>query len=183
VAPVRENFSIQVPLKGVWHEIFDLRFFSWISVPQAHKYSIGPFWIFSKIRRDIRELMFIPGVNDTGCSATAATNYPSLRNLPNGCQGHPRPCLSPPDRPPITEPDSNDVLTRSNFYSTIGIGWHKMHKAVEAWKQKKIRINNMYTLHIFLQYGIYFQHELAYTLHYIKLNSTKSYAALPLTFF
>ncbi len=28
-------------LKGVWHEIFDLRFFSWISVPQAHKYSIG----------------------------------------------------------------------------------------------------------------------------------------------
>ncbi len=53
------------------------------------------------------------------------------------------------------------------FYSTIGIGWYKMHKAVEAWKQKKIRINNMYTLHIFLHYGIYFQHELAYTLHYI----------------
>jgi hypothetical protein len=32
------------------------------------------------------------------CSATAATNYPSLRDSPNGCQGHPRPCLSPPDR-------------------------------------------------------------------------------------
>ena len=30
----------------------------------------------------------------------------------------------------------------------------------------------MYTLHIFIQYGIYFWHELAYTLHYIliKLN-------------
>ncbi len=28
-------------LKGVWHEIFDFRFFSWISVPQASKYSIG----------------------------------------------------------------------------------------------------------------------------------------------
>ncbi len=27
--------------KRVWHEIFDLRFFSWISVPQAPKYSIG----------------------------------------------------------------------------------------------------------------------------------------------
>ncbi len=27
---------------------------------------LGPFWIFSKIRRDIRELMFITGVNDTG---------------------------------------------------------------------------------------------------------------------
>ncbi len=28
-------------LKGVWHEIFDLSFFSWISVPLAHKYSNG----------------------------------------------------------------------------------------------------------------------------------------------
>jgi len=57
------------------------------------------------------------------CSATATTSYPaSLSNLPNGCQGHPRFCPSPPDRPPITEPDSNDVLMRSNFYSTIGIG-------------------------------------------------------------
>ena len=27
--------------------------------------------------------------------------------------------------PPITEPDSNYVLTRCNFYSTIGMGWHK----------------------------------------------------------
>ncbi len=27
---------------------------------------LGPFWIFSKIRGDIRELMFITGVNDTG---------------------------------------------------------------------------------------------------------------------
>ena len=27
---------------------------------------LGPFWNFSKIRRDIRELMFITGVNDTG---------------------------------------------------------------------------------------------------------------------
>ncbi len=55
-----------VPLKGVWHEIFDLRFFSWISVPQAQSIPLGPFWIFSKIRGDIRELMFITGVNDTG---------------------------------------------------------------------------------------------------------------------
>ncbi len=27
---------------------------------------VGPFWIFSKIRGDVRELMFITGVNDTG---------------------------------------------------------------------------------------------------------------------
>jgi hypothetical protein len=55
------------------------------------------------------------------CSATTATNYPSLRDSPNGYQGHLRPCLSPPDRPPITEPDSNDVLTRSNL-EVVAIG-------------------------------------------------------------
>jgi hypothetical protein len=27
---------------------------------------MGPFWIFSKIRGDIRELIFITSVNDTG---------------------------------------------------------------------------------------------------------------------
>ncbi len=57
------------------------------------------------------------------CSATAAISYPaSLSKLPNGCQGHPRFCPSPPDRPPITKPDPNYVLTRCNFYSTIGMG-------------------------------------------------------------
>ncbi len=55
----------------------------------------------------------------TCCSPTAATSYPSLSNLPNGCQGHPHLCLSPPDRLPITEPDSNDVLTRSNFIQLL----------------------------------------------------------------
>ena len=28
-------------IKGVWHEIFDFRFFSWIRVPWAHEYSLG----------------------------------------------------------------------------------------------------------------------------------------------
>ena len=56
------------------------------------------------------------------CSATATISYPaSLSNLPNGCQGHPR-FYPPPDRSPITKPDSNYVLTRCNFYSTIGMG-------------------------------------------------------------
>jgi hypothetical protein len=55
-------------------------------------------------------------------SATATISYPaSLSNLPNGCQGHPR-FYPPPDRSPITKPDSNYVLTRCSFYSTIGMG-------------------------------------------------------------
>jgi hypothetical protein len=70
------------------------------------------------------------------CSATAATNYPSLRDSPNGCQGHPRPCLSPPDRPLVTGPDSNDVLTRSTFYSTIGIDDIKCTKRLKPENRK-----------------------------------------------
>ncbi len=57
---------LSIFLKGVWHEIFDFRFFSWISVPRAYEYSLGAASIFSKIRGDIREWMFITGVNDTG---------------------------------------------------------------------------------------------------------------------
>ncbi len=49
-------------------------FFSWISVPQAPKYSIGAFWIFSKIRGDIRELMFITGVNHIGDKLFSGVN-------------------------------------------------------------------------------------------------------------
>jgi hypothetical protein len=102
----------------------------------------------------------------TTCSATAATNYPSLGNPPNGCQGHLRPCLAPPDRSMVTVPDSNDVRTRS-IYSTISID---DINAQSGWslKTEKIRINNMYTLILFIQYGIYFWHELTYTLHYIS---------------
>ncbi len=70
------------------------------------------------------------------CSATAATNYPSLRDSPNGCQGHPRPCLSPPDRPLVTEPDSNDVLTRSTFYSPVGIDDIKCTKRLKPENRK-----------------------------------------------
>ncbi len=36
-----------------------------------------------------------------------------------GCQGHLRPCLSPPDRPLVTVPDSNDVRTRSTFIQLL----------------------------------------------------------------
>ena len=34
--------------------------------PRPISIPLGPFGIFSKIRGDIRELMFIAGVNDTG---------------------------------------------------------------------------------------------------------------------
>ncbi len=68
-------------LKGVWHEIFDLRFFSWISVPQAPKYSI-PFWIFSKIRGDIREWIFIAGDVDTGDKLFSGVNDTGEKFIP-----------------------------------------------------------------------------------------------------
>ncbi len=40
--------------------------------PRPISIPLGPFWIFSKIRGDIRELMFIAGVNDTGEKLFAA---------------------------------------------------------------------------------------------------------------
>ncbi len=69
-----------VNLKGVWHEIFDFRFFSWINVPQAPKYSIeADLSFFENSRRYSRDTgdklfsgvnytgeKFITGVNDTG---------------------------------------------------------------------------------------------------------------------
>ncbi len=92
----------------------------------------------------------------SNCTATTPVSHPtSLRNFPNGCQGHPR-SYPPPRIPTGYQTGSNSVLTRCSFYSTVGIGWQKMHKAVEAWKQKKIHINNMYKFHIFIQCGIYF---------------------------
>jgi len=53
-------------LKGVWHEIFDISFFHKSVSPGPLSIPLGPFQIFSKIRGDIREWMFISVVNDTG---------------------------------------------------------------------------------------------------------------------
>ncbi len=53
-------------LKGVWHEIFVFRFFHKSVSLGPLNIPIGPFQIFSKIRGDIREWMFISDVNDTG---------------------------------------------------------------------------------------------------------------------
>ncbi len=59
------------------------------------------------------------------------------------------------------------MFGRAVFYSTISID---DINAQSGWslKTEKIRINNMYALILFTQYGIYFWHELAYTLHYIS---------------
>ncbi len=65
----RFNFCIrryQPSLKGVWHEIFDFRFFHESVSPKPPSVPLGPFWIFSKILGDIREWIFIAGVVDTG---------------------------------------------------------------------------------------------------------------------
>ncbi len=76
--------SLSVNLKGVWHEIFDLRFFSWISVPRPPSIPVGPFWIFSKIPGDIREWIFIAGV--INCAAVSTTPAKIYRR----CQRHRR---------------------------------------------------------------------------------------------
>ncbi len=53
-------------LKGVWHEILDFRFCSWIGFPWSPLVSTGALYDFlKKILCDIRNFVFIAGVNDT----------------------------------------------------------------------------------------------------------------------
>ncbi|MFN9899715.1 MAG: hypothetical protein ACK55Z_13195, partial [bacterium] len=62
-----------------------------------------------------------PRSNCFNCTATAPVSYPtSLRNFPNGCQGHP--WSYPPPNPHRKPNRVKQCSTRSNFYSTIGIG-------------------------------------------------------------
>jgi hypothetical protein len=53
-------------LKGVWHEIFDFRFFSWISFLRVPEY---PFGAISNLKKNcvaIHNFVFIAIVADTG---------------------------------------------------------------------------------------------------------------------
>jgi len=80
-----------------------------------------------------KQLMYLQRWLLSSCSATATISYPaSLSKLPNGCQGHPRFCPSPPDRSPITKPDSNCVLRAATFIQLLAWVDIKMHKVVEA---------------------------------------------------
>jgi hypothetical protein len=60
------------------------------------------------------------------CSATAPVSYPaSLRNSPNGCQGHPRSYPPPPDRPPDTKPGFKQCSDALQFLFNY---WHGLTK-------------------------------------------------------
>ncbi len=67
--PDRYVSLVELELKGVWHEIFDLRFRSWISFPQALKYSNGVVLNFFENSRRYSWMNIFRrcrGVNDTG---------------------------------------------------------------------------------------------------------------------
>ncbi len=66
--------GVPVWLKGVWHEIFDFRFFHESVSPRPQSIPLGPFWIFSKICGDIHEWIFIADVNDTGDKLFSGVN-------------------------------------------------------------------------------------------------------------
>ncbi len=66
-------------LKGVWHEIFDLRFFSLISVPQAPKCAIRAvlyFWKFAEIFKNecLSLVSMTPAISCSAVSTTPAKN-------------------------------------------------------------------------------------------------------------
>jgi hypothetical protein len=61
-------------LKGVWHDIFDFSFFHESVSPRPPSIPLGLLWIFSKIRGDIPEWIFIAGVNDTSDKLFSGVN-------------------------------------------------------------------------------------------------------------
>ena len=57
------------------------------------------------------------------------------------------------------------------IYSANSCRWHKCKSGWSLETERSI-VNDMYTLILLIQYGIYFWHELAYTLlHFLKLKS------------
>ena len=66
----------------VWHEIFYLSFLHESVSPRPPSIPLGPFRIFSKIRGDICELMFITGVNDTAEKLFSGVNDTSEKFIP-----------------------------------------------------------------------------------------------------
>ncbi len=96
--------------------------------------------------------------------------YPPIENSFNGCQGHPLVCLPPG----IAQRQGNLEVKRLNAQQFIQLTlvdscrWHKMRKAVEAWKQKRSAYYDMYIMILFTHYGIYFWLELAHAFPHFK---------------
>ena len=92
----------------------------------AHFFGTSPFrsllWCWCSLCSVVRQLLQ---------SATP----PSLRNLPNSRQGHP--WLHLPPSPTGYQNRIKQCSTRCNLFN-YRHRLTKMHKAVEAWKQKKI---------------------------------------------
>ncbi len=63
-----------VTLKGQCHEIFSFWFFHESVSPQHQSIPFRPFWIFSKIRGDIRESRCTTGINVTGGKFATGAN-------------------------------------------------------------------------------------------------------------
>ncbi len=63
--PVKQHKTFLNDLKGVWHEILSFKFFYKSVSPGPLSVPLGPFGMFLKIRGDIRESMFISGVDNT----------------------------------------------------------------------------------------------------------------------
>ncbi len=65
---------------SVWHKIFDFKFFYESVSPRTPSIPVEPFWILSKIRRDIRELMLSP-VSTTPVISCSAVSTTPAKNL------------------------------------------------------------------------------------------------------
>ncbi len=97
-------------------------------------------------------------------------SYPPIENSFNGCQGHPLVCLPPGTAQRQQNSEEKRLNTQQFIQLTLvdSCRWHKMRKAVEAWKQKRPAYYDMYIMILFTHYGTYFWLELAHAFHTIK---------------
>jgi hypothetical protein len=106
--------------------------------------------------------------------------------LIKGCQGHPPLCLSPGTAQRQWNPEVKLLNAQHLIQLTFvdSRGWHKVQKAVEAWKQKWFAYYDICIMTLFTHYGTYFWLELAYAFHTMKTytNHMRQPACFSLTF-
>ncbi len=106
----------------------------------------------------------------SGLCGTRLLSATRPSKLIKGCQGHPPLCLSPGTAQRQRNPEVK-LLNVQHFIQLTFVDscrWHKMRKAVEAWKQKWSAYYDLCIMTLFTHYGINFWLELAYAFHTIK---------------
>jgi hypothetical protein len=140
--PPRESLIIDIP---AWDGNIK-KLFLWCSGSSRLQCFIMPLLICSEVFSTVMSPIFCKFPKGwyvshralRGVRHSTTLSYPPIENSFNGCQGHPLVCLPPG----TAQGQRNPEVKRLNVQQFIQLTlvdccrWHKMRKAVEAWKQK-----------------------------------------------